>query len=498
MEKLNQMNCAAEEDNHTMEVIESDGAKKSDGARHGPSDISAARASGSSSASPLVRVLCLFTPAAKATSTNLENLANTARAQWLTAQRNSAVRTNLQIVGVKELNFIETKRNRNQSGFKIIDADADRLKNDVMAQKLRDQFEADIVMLFTNGDYPDVAGIVSEIGPLEDDAYGIVQVANATSTMTWVHEVGHLFGARHQLSQDNTPGDAHGHGWQTGALWWVKRYGSIMRTREANRSRVLHFSNPNKKHAGKATGESGKSFNARVINTNGWQVCDFRYTRPDVVVKIYANSGLANDGDRLSFSSSVTNASNPIIYRWQANTGRGYYNVGSSHSLSLIMPTDKDLYVRLVVTDKEGRTDTDVGFVRNSHLDGGGGNGGSRNGGGRESGGGGRPCTACPDSIVFDLSTEEVQTEILDDTLFLLYPNPSSDFIEIAFRDNLSDFESAQIINLSGALLSEFLLNDQDRESSVLTIDISSLRQATYLIKLTGQDRTRFFKFIKK
>ena len=455
MEKLNQMNCAAEEDNHTMEVIGSDGAKKSDGARHGPSDISAARASGSSSASPLVRVLCLFTPAAKATGTNLENLANTARAQWSTAQRKSAVRTNLQIVGVKALNFIENIRDQSDNEIDIQE-DVKGLRNDLTAQKLRDQFEADIVMLFTNGDYPNIGGIVPEIGPLEDDAYGIVQVANATSTMTWVHEIGHLFGARHQLSQDNTPDDAHGHGWQTGVLWWVKRYGSIMRTQAANRSRVLHFSNPNKKHAGKATGENGKSFNARVINTNGRQVCDFRYTRPDVVVKIYGGSGLANDGDRLSFSSSVTNASNPITYRWQANTGRGYYNVGFSHSLSLIMPTDRDLYVRLVVTDKEGRTDTDVGFVRNSHLDGGGGNGGSRNGGGRESGGGGRPCTACPDSIVFDLSTEEVQTEILDDTPFLLYPNPSSDFIEIAFRDNLSDFENAQIINLSGAVKSEF------------------------------------------
>lgn len=52
-------------------------------------------------------VLVLYTPAAYATGMNLTDLAYTAAGQWLTAQINSGVHSNLEIVGVEELNFVE-------------------------------------------------------------------------------------------------------------------------------------------------------------------------------------------------------------------------------------------------------------------------------------------------------------------------------------------------------------------------------------------------------
>jgi len=251
-----------------------------------------------------------------------------------------------------------------------------------------------------------------------------------------------------------------------------------MRTRASNRDRVFHFSNPNRQHAGKATGVSGESFNARVINVNGWEVCDFRFTRPNIAVNIYGPS-LADDGDILSFSSGVSNVSGQVTYRWEANIGGGYYTAGISPFLSFTMPADIDLNIRLTVTDSEGRTDTDTHFVRNSFLNGG-------------------PCTICPDSTAFDFSLEDIQIDKIEKAQPLLYPNPSSDFVEIAFEDDISGFERMQIIDLRGSVKSEFLLRTMGLASNVLTLDVSNLQQATYIIKLIGDGLNKSFRFIKE
>ncbi len=144
---------------------------------------------------------------------NLTDLAKTARNQWLTAQINSNVRTNLQIVGVQELDFNETNR---------IDLfDVDKFRDNLVAQQLRDEFEADLMLLFANGsegNYNSFSGYVDTIAIIESNAHAIVQVAYATSSFTWIHEVGHLFGARHD--NDPVPGDAHR--WSTGWFFWKK------------------------------------------------------------------------------------------------------------------------------------------------------------------------------------------------------------------------------------------------------------------------------------
>ncbi|MCH7525098.1 MAG: hypothetical protein IIC74_08830 [Bacteroidetes bacterium] len=223
MEKLNQIGCAFQ-DNHNEKSNTKSSQIKESGAY-------SKKMSAGKSSSPLVRVLVLFTSAATATGMNMTDLANTARGQWVTAQINSNVQSNLEIAGVVSLNFVETPD---------ISDDITNLRNNITAQQLRDQFEADIVLLFTDGNYG-YGGVVADIGPVEDDAYAIVEVANATSTITFAHETAHLFGARHD--SDPTPGDAHGHGWKTGWIF-TKKYGSIMRDRESGRKRVLHFSNP--------------------------------------------------------------------------------------------------------------------------------------------------------------------------------------------------------------------------------------------------------------
>lgn len=396
----------------------------------------------------------------------MNDLANTARSQWVSASINSSVVTSLIIAGVEPLNFTETND---------ISLDVVALRNNITAQQLRDNFEADIVLLFTDGNYNGFLGVVSQIGPDEDDAYGIVQVANATSTITWAHEAGHLFGARHDIGADPTPGDAHGHHWQTGFWPFLSKYRSIMGTDETtngSRERVLHFSNPSVNHEGKATGVTGTSFNTRVINTNGHIVEDFRFTQPNLSVGIYG-PGSANDGDLLSFTSSVSNGQSPFSYQWRVNTGTGYYTVGNSSSLNFMMPTDKDLEVILNVTDVNGQFASDYHFVRNLFLDGG-------------------PCTVCPDESLFD-KTIDTKLEQHEKHL-LIYPNPVESLINIKLPA-INGPINLTLIDSNGKQIRKIYNNIVTKD---LRFDFSELNTGIYYIKVDSKDGfNEIIRFIK-
>ena len=267
--------------------------------------------------------------------------------------------------------------------------------------------------------------------------------------------------------------------WQRTTGWWfwqqTNRYGSIMRTQQQGRTRVAHFSNPFRTHQGQATGVNGTSHNTRVINVNGRIVCDFRINPP--AVNIYG-SGLANGGDRLTFTSSVSQGRTPYTYRWQADRGGGFYTASTSSSLSITMPQNDDLNLRLTVTDADSRVNTDTHFTRNSFLNGGG-------------------CTICPDSSLFDtVSEEEVLEQELPDEM-LVYPNPTVNELQIVLGEDYESYNKWQIVDLQGKLIMEATIDEVETESRQITINIKGLSASTYILNLLGTGEARSIRFIK-
>lgn len=87
------------------------------------------------------------------------------------------------------------------------------MATDLDVESLRDNTDADLIVLLTNGNYGGVRGIIRDF--ILDRAFGhaIVQVgAAASNAKTFSHELGHLFDARHNYDNDNS-GLPYAHGY---------------------------------------------------------------------------------------------------------------------------------------------------------------------------------------------------------------------------------------------------------------------------------------------
>lgn len=397
--------------------------------------------------SAVVRVLFLFTPAAANSGQNLVNMANTALAQWQTAVINSNTLVALDLAGVLPLNF-------NESNDIVFDVNA--LTNNINAQQLRDNNEADIVMLLTDSqNYGTVAGRVSEIGPLEPNAYGISQISAGIANYTIVHEIGHLLGARHD--NDPTPGDAHAHLWISGSFPRRNHWRSIMGVQPQfgpNYTRVLHFSNPFRTHNGEPTGVVNVSNNNRNINLNGPTVEAFRFSIPALWASILG-PGTAGNGQTLNFSPNIQGGIAPYSTSWQLNNGSGYYFAGNGTTLTTTMPTNQNLEVMLVVTDQNNSTFTAYRTVQNDFLGGG--------------------CTVCPD--LGDL--EDVGENLNNDVI--LFPNPTSDKITIKSSDRGDGFYFFEVTDVKNRTIVTSEISVESQNERRITLSVDKLKPGVYL-----------------
>lgn len=223
-----------------------------------------------------IRVLVLFTANADAAVPDIIQTSMLSIFQTNNAFQNSAVSGNfapITMAGPIQINFNETAN---------IDNDVNTLAGRADIQTLRNNNGADLVVILTDGNYAGVLGIVQQIGPNNATSYAIVEADAATGNYTFAHELGHLFGGRHEQCNinpfgacDNTAGDAHGYSFTYGLFGINKRH-TIMHQLIPNYSRILHYSNPNVQYSGNNTGIVNQNNNARQINDQAATVAGFR------------------------------------------------------------------------------------------------------------------------------------------------------------------------------------------------------------------------------
>jgi hypothetical protein len=138
--------------------------------------------------------------------------------------------------------------------------------------ELRNKYRADVAALIV--DDPKGCGLATRVFADPDEAFAVVHHDCAALTYSVAHEIGHLIGARHEISMDKTMTPfPYGHGYVNGTKWR-----DIMSYRESCNGcpRVPVWSNPNVFLKGEAAGTANYQNNARVIAEQAARVAAFR------------------------------------------------------------------------------------------------------------------------------------------------------------------------------------------------------------------------------
>lgn len=435
-----------------------------------------------------VRVLVLFTTAANNAVGNINDVATLAIQQLNDAKYSSDVSTSdlhFTLAGTQFLNFGEDPRGD-------IGQDLEDLTNASTAQALRNNFDADLVVLLTNsnGRYGSIYG-VAYVGPNDPQAYGIVEVSNATSTYTFAHEVGHMMGALHQRCTQyltgscGFTGDEYGYGftYKTG-IWPFRtehKKHTIMHQLRSGYDRIAHFSNPNVDYGPKdeATGSVGSANVARVFRANASTIAEFRDYVAPYSVNIYGITSAAG-GQSISLSASGSGGSLPYSYQWWVSTdGFGYVYAGTGSTLYYTMPSSSNLYVRVNSSDSGADSDIDYHTISNS----------------------GNQCIKnCPPELDPNLRiAEDDQHDDFDKQLSIsIYPNPTRDFLTLALSNN-GDTTSAdiEVLDLQGKMIINWNAYHLNTGYNELELNLSALDEGVYLLRMLLGERTKTLRISK-
>lgn len=199
-----------------------------------------------------------------------------------TSYLNSQVNTTVRIVHYYQTSYSDTGS---------FSADLNYFSNTSNAEaaelySLRDQYAAD-VMIFLTGNklYSNICGQAVDIGASAENALAAAREGCATGYYSFGHEIGHLFGARHIITQDSaTTPYAYGHGYcnVTPDTWrTVMAYNCPTGT---GGNRRQYWSNPYVSIDGDPTGTVELEYNALVMNVRAAAVANFRTVSNGVVV----------------------------------------------------------------------------------------------------------------------------------------------------------------------------------------------------------------------
>ncbi|HKU86102.1 MAG TPA: M12 family metallo-peptidase, partial [Casimicrobiaceae bacterium] len=190
---------------------------------------------------------------------------------------NSGIALRLRLVYAGPANYVEsgdfnTDLSRLTSG-------ADGYMDSVSA--LRETYGADLVSLFVeNGAYCGMGWI----GPNAGYGFTVVNRGCASGNLSFPHEIGHNFGARHDAYVDaaTTP-YAYGHGYVNASGGWrdVMAYNNACAAVGISCTRIAYLSNPNVSYGNPAspTGNATTADTARVHNQNALTVANFRASK---------------------------------------------------------------------------------------------------------------------------------------------------------------------------------------------------------------------------
>ncbi len=292
----------------------------------------------------VVRVLVLYTPDA-AQGRDIDGIIYAALNDANQAYRNSQI-NNLELRLVHKQPFSFSLEGP------YPEDDVNALSQDPQARALRDQYQADVVVLLIDnnegtGDWTSTFGVagaiphgssgdaIVNVSEVNQKAYAIVKVGYASGgRYTLAHEIGHIQGARHDPEDDNyccpDVGVPYGRGnrfsvYSCDPFWPFKcgrdYYATIMaytwRWMYPDRyyQRIRYFSSPNVTYRGVTIGSSDRN-NARVLRETADVVADFRDPNELRATFFYTSDNFPYEGS-YTFTAQPCGGRGTLSYQWR-------------------------------------------------------------------------------------------------------------------------------------------------------------------------------------
>jgi parallel beta-helix repeat protein len=218
----------------------------------------------------VIHLMVVYTQKAANESKNINALIQLAIDETNLSYEQSNIRTRLNLVHVDQVDY---KEQDIVSDLKHLSVKNDGYMDEIHA--LRDLYYADIVAMIERSN--NYCG-VSYLNPCADYAFCVVSVKCATGYYSLGHEIGHLFGARHNPEADpqNLPypyghGYLYVNGWRT-----IMSYNNASLCPNGYCQRILHWSNPGIRFQDTYTGSYSTHNNSRVLNESSIKVANFR------------------------------------------------------------------------------------------------------------------------------------------------------------------------------------------------------------------------------
>lgn len=437
---------------------------------------------------PVITIACYYTTAADNKDPSIGQTAVIAINDFRNALQNSSV---ILPIGIGLFDVRHLPDFNEQSGF--IDDDLNKFIS--ITESERNAFHVDLRVLLTDGNYDfgNLLGKVPEgaIPAESNNAVAIVEVEHAVTPSEWVftHELGHLFGGRHEFGPGAIPSTARGMAFDFPNIFSyypsTMKAHSIMHQLVDNtwnwfnpRKRILTFTNPDMSFLGVPLGDPNCCNVAAEIRRTAPIIANFKSEPLNLSTSILGTSHILQSGTYY-WEPQISCGNGPYITTWDVMSPNGNILMSRTVSNDELLRLDfypyatiaqyHSLTIRMTVRSSDNQVLVNFLIVVVDQLY----------------------------NIVQQNNprhNEEMKSKNLE--IGNVFPNPANSKIVVDYTLNQNSEVKIHIFNSQGIRVHELDLGNQTKNYYQREIDVSEFSAGMYNCLISSGSTTQTKKFV--